>query len=110
MLIAFELSMPGKASWNGKWSGEGQVYVRVRTIRKKEGGEGIVEKGCYHYHWEDGWSAAVLVRRVDSTEARKLRRRSAGFCGYDWMVDSIVKHGAIYASHDDRPGKESEGA
>ena len=36
-MIVFELSMPNKGSWNGKWSQEGQLFVRTR--REYWGGE-----------------------------------------------------------------------
>jgi hypothetical protein len=39
----------------------------------------------------------VAVAKVDAAEARRLRRASAGFCGYDWMIASIEKHGRILA-------------
>jgi hypothetical protein len=29
------------------------------------------------------------VRAVDAKEARQIRKKSEGFCGYDWMIDSI---------------------
>lgn len=99
MLVAFELSMPNKGSWNNQWSGEGRPYVRVRNISKKLAGECAIEEiiriGTYTYRWEDGWCAAVSVRKVDSREAAKLRKQSVGFCGYDWMIDSIIQNGDI---------------
>ena len=93
MLVSFTLSMPGRGSWNGGWSGEGRPYVIVRNLRK------VGEKtlGSHHYHWGDGWSARVEVKQVDAKEARRLRKQSAGFSGYDWMVDSIIWHGEIRA-------------
>ena len=94
MLIAFELSMPGKASWNGKWSGEGRPYVRVRNV-SKEAAIQILERESYDYRWDDGWCACVSVRKVLSREAEKLCKKSVGFCGYDWMIDSIIKRGCI---------------
>ncbi len=90
MTLVFVLSMPGCASWNGRWSGEGKLYSIVRRFRGKS-----PEPGHYSYAWPDGWRASVEVRQVDFSEARRLRRNSKGFCGYDWMVDSIVKHGRI---------------
>jgi hypothetical protein len=33
-MIVFELSMPNKGSWNGKWSQEGQCFARVIDQRK----------------------------------------------------------------------------
>lgn len=90
MLLAFELSMPNVNSWNGRWSGEGKLYARVRSFRKDP-----EFKDYYHHNFGDGWSAGVKVRKVDAAEARKLRARSAGLCGYDWMIDSIVRDGKI---------------
>lgn len=33
--IAYILSMPSKGSWDGKWTGEKNVYARVRKIPDK---------------------------------------------------------------------------
>lgn len=107
ILLAFELSMPSRSSWNGKWSGDGAPYVLVRRVA--DSNAGLV--GCHFYNWSDGWCAMVAVRMVSGDEARKLRRKSAGFSGYDWMVSSLLLHGAIYASHDKIPelAKPQEG-
>lgn len=32
MILAFHLSMPNCASWDGRWSGEGRKYVIVITF------------------------------------------------------------------------------
>lgn len=93
-MIVFELTMPHVGSWNGKWTGEGQQYIRTMDERK-------VPEECwgknFHYRWEDGWGACVSVTRMPANEARKLERHSAGFCGYDWMIKSIVTKGYITA-------------
>ena len=90
-MMAFELSMPGVASWNGRWTGEKRPYVRVENVTKKWD----VKTGRYGYDFGDGWRASVTVRQVDGQTARKLRRQSAGFCGYDWMIREIKEHGRI---------------
>jgi hypothetical protein len=98
MILAFRLSMPGVSSWNGRWSGEGKDYVKVVTLRGKAGetkGQQILNEGSFHYSFGDGWRARVDVEEVGSAGAARLRNKSAGFCGYDWMVDSIVKNGRI---------------
>ena len=98
MILAFRLYMPGVKSWNGRWSGEGKDYVKVVTLRGKAGetkGQQLMSHGSYHYDFGDGWRARVDVEEVGSAGAARLRRKSAGFCGYDWMVDSIVKNGRI---------------
>jgi hypothetical protein len=64
--------------------------VQVRSFRADPGLDDY-----YHYNFGDGWAAGVSVRTVDAAEARKLRRKSDGFSGYDWMIDSIVQHGEI---------------
>lgn len=101
MTLAFFLSMPGCPSWNGKWSGDGRKYVIVKTFRgakQEANAQGILLHGCYHYRWDDGWSAAIEVVKVEKNEAASLRRTSDGFCGYDWMVDTIVAYGKIMDS------------
>lgn len=94
MLISFELSMPNNNAWNGKWSGEGRCYARVRSY---ENPQSWMEKDYYYYNFGDGWGAGVTVKKVDAEQARKLRKASVGFCGYEWMIDSIEKHGRISA-------------
>lgn len=54
----------------------------------------VVGKSFYH-RWEDGWTACVSVEKVDCREAQKIERKSDGFCGYDWMIESIIKYGEI---------------
>ena len=99
MILAFELSMPGVSSWNGRWSGEGRNYVKVvnmgRTQKAEAKAREILDKEYYRYSFGDGWAAGVSVKQVDAREAAWLRRKSDGFCGYDWMVDSIRMHGEI---------------
>ena len=37
-MVAFELSMPNRGSWNNRWTGEDRRYVRVydqRTVPKE---------------------------------------------------------------------------
>ena len=91
-MIVFELTMPNKGSWNGKWTQEGQLFVRIQ--RERDVPKEYWNKE-YYYHWDDGWTACVTVTRMPANEARKLERKSKGFHGYDWMIRSIIKHGAI---------------
>ena len=96
MILAFHLSMPNCASWNGRWSGDGNRYVIVRSFRGKtatKNAERIRDKQHYHYSWSDGWGARITVQEVNSSQAAKLRKESQGFSGYDWMVDTICKYG-----------------
>ena len=96
--VAFVLSMPRNNSWNGKWSGEGQCYAIVKKLTTKkliERYKSIIEQGAYSYCWEDGWAARISVMELDAQQARKMRKNSKGFCGYDWMVNSIINNGEI---------------
>ena len=91
-MIAFILTMPGIGSWNGRLSGENDLHVIVKAERSVP--KDIIGKS-FRYNWDDGWSACVSVEKVDRREANKLRKQSRGFCGYNWMVDSIIKKGVI---------------
>jgi len=78
-------------SWNGRWTGEGKRYIKVLRV----GACCLAKPGIYGYDFGDGWRASVDVREVDGKGSRKLRSLSAGFCGYDWMVDEIRTYGRI---------------
>ena len=103
MILAFTLSMPGAASWDGKWSGEGTLYCITRSFSGSKGGvqaAEILDSAPYSYGWSDGWRASIAVSAVDSRLASKLRKKSRGFCGYDWMVNTIISHGRPLARHE----------
>lgn len=91
-MIVFKLSMPNKGSWNNQWTGEGRLYARVyqnKSVPKEYIGQD------FYYTWSDGWTACISVEEVDSKEAAKIRKKSAGFMGYDWMIESIINRGYI---------------
>lgn len=93
-MIVFELTMPHRGSWNNKWSGDSSSHVIVR--HDTESLKNLVGK-TYKHRWDDGWEAEISVRHYKSTdpEYRKLIKNNAGFCGYSWMVDNIIKFGGL---------------
>jgi hypothetical protein len=94
--IAFKLSMPRVNSWNGKWSGEEKLFAIVKSFRADSPLlKNITDKAYWTYHFGDGWVAGVRAHFIDAKESKSIKKRSAGFCGYDWMVDSIIQHGDI---------------
>lgn len=98
MHFAFLLSMPNNNAWNGKWSGEGKCYARVKSFTGREFKEKLSKLvGNHYYSFGDGWGANVQVKVVTPEEKRKLLKQSLGFCGYDWMIDSLLSHGWIQA-------------
>lgn len=94
MIIAFYLTMPGNASWNGKWTGENNLYAKTVKVTKEQG-EKILKEDSYLYDFGDGWKACISVKIVAAKEAGEIRRASQGFCGYDWMIDHIIHVGRI---------------
>ena len=101
-IISFQLTMPNVGSWNGKWTGSESKYYVVKKVsdkyfNSKDHFKDLAEKGRdnWHYSWGDGWGANVTAEIVDSKEAAKRRKLSKGFCGYEWMVDSIMFYGEI---------------
>jgi len=93
--VEFTLSMQSCGSWDGKWSGAGKHYAIVRDLAAdacaKLLGDG--SKAYWTHRWEDGWAAGISARVVPHGEHLK---KSAGFCGYDWMVNNILDHGSPY--------------
>jgi len=105
MILSFELTMPNVGSWNGKWTGAEWPYFRCRTLSKKDGEKFMQEKTnarCrnFYYNFRDGWGANVEVKVIDSYTRRKLEKITEGFCGYEWMIDSILKYDKIMTSRD----------
>ncbi len=102
MIIAFTLTMPGTNSWNGRWSGDEFLNARTRTLpnSQKARDKAKALTGSHYYNWPDGWAACVRVEIVDAAEARRIRRKTRGFAGYDWMIDSLLWCGEI-RSHSD---------
>jgi len=106
MILVFELTMANCPSWNGRWSGEDRGHYLFKNFMGAKGGmraAKLIADGPYRYQWDDGWAALISVREVDADEARRLRSRNAGFCGYDWMVETIVLYGQPLAAHQIKP-------
>jgi len=97
--LKFKLSMPNNNSWDGKWSGEGRNYTIVSKFPgsdiSRERVNKILDAGYFHYSFGDGWAAGVNVEEIDRASSAKARKASNGFCGYDWMVDSIIANNDI---------------
>lgn len=101
-ILCFELTMPNVGSWNGKWTGADKKYYIIRKVsdrflNKQEYLKELIEKGkdSWYYNFGDGWGANISVEIIDGTKARKRRKQSKGFAGYDWMVESIILKGII---------------
>lgn len=92
-MIVFILTMPNVGSWNGKWTGANDLYCKAGGL----GGAKEKELGgkSFYYRWSDGWRANVKCEKMGAKETNKMLKASKGFCGYDWMVDSIIKHNKI---------------
>lgn len=103
--IEFVLSMPGRNSWNGGWSGSGRHYAIVKTVPDKTAAALLGEKPreSWGYDFGDGWFASVTARIVEKGERV---RKSDGFSGYDWMVRSILADGEIYGPMNPRPATQ----
>ena len=99
MMLCFTLTMPGVNSWNGQWTGQEKFYAIVENLGRSQKamvrGKALLDVGSWRYNFGDGWSACVTAKQVTTAEAQKARTRSDGFCGYDWMVRSILDNGEI---------------
>ena len=101
MKIIFELTMPNVGSWNGRWTGENDKYTVLKKISKtylkgaphrKEILDALENNKSisYYYSFGDGWGAQVTVRNPEYRE-----RPTNRFCGYEWMIESIIDKGKI---------------
>jgi hypothetical protein len=91
--------MPHAASWNGRWSGQDDGHFIFKSISDKyfkENENKLI--GSWFYSWPDGWGAQINGRLITSDAKKKLQKINRGFCGYGWMVDSIMLAGEIYTS------------
>lgn len=98
MQILFELTMPNVGSWNGKWTGADKKYFKVYSASKAQAEKILGLEGApknYHYSFGDGWSANVRAEAISSKQKHRFLKQSAGFCGYEWMIDSIFNNGKI---------------
>lgn len=93
--VVFKLSMPNVGSWNGQWSGQSNNYIIKKNLTDKKYIElGLDKNGqnSWYYNFGDGWGANVSC---ETLSIGKRLPKSDGFCGYDWMVDSIMHFGVI---------------
>ena len=102
MLISFELTMPSNSSWNGKWTGDNKKFYVVEEISKRWLGnqeyfKDLIANGKddFSYSFGDGWVANIEVEVVGAAEAKKRKKQSIGFAGYEWMIRSIKTYGEI---------------
>jgi hypothetical protein len=89
--VRFSLTMPVVKSWNGRWSGADEPHYEVRNVSRKTVEKlGIMDAPkSWSYRFDDGWVAEVTAQ-ISNPSMPKAP--SAGFCGYDWMIDSILRH------------------
>lgn len=93
--VEFKLGMPGRASWDGKWTGDASNFTITREIADDQANK--LDGRSWSYGWSDGWRAEVNARVVNAGEKQKP---SHGFNDYDWMVESILQFDKIYADHE----------
>ena len=93
--VEFKLTTPSKGSWDNRWSGENRNYTRVKELDNERALQ--LDGRSWSYGWSDGWRAQV---RAHALRANEEPSQSHGFHGYDWMVDSILYYGKIYADHE----------
>lgn len=103
MRVLFTLSMPNVGSHDGKWSGASRNYTIIRNLPPKRVEELGLPKNFYH-NFGDGWGASISARTMIAGERRP---KSDGFCGYDRMVDRIIRWGDTKCRHEWMPDPKS---
>ena len=93
----FSLEMDKINSWDGNWSGQNSLHVVLRAGLDRYR---MLREGVYYYQFDDGWRAKIEVRFTTFEDAYDLYKKSTGFCGLEWMVDSICNLGKIVCPRD----------
>ena len=108
--LLFKLSMPHRGSWNNKWSLENENFTIAKRFRKCDFEKLPDIVGKYHeYRWDDGWTAVVNVKHLTNIkDVKQLTKNSQGFCGYDWMIESLLKFGKIMSRSDQEKYSKGE--
>lgn len=89
--LAYKLTMPHANTVSGRWTREKDLHCRVQRVR--EANWDNVKRlvgNTYFYDFSDGWVAQIDVTLVNEKRAKELKRQSTGFCGYEWMIKSIL--------------------
>ena len=107
MVIWFVLRMRNTPTWNGSWSGAGRLYAKRVNVPKARAEE-LLKEGSFWWSWSDGWSCAVDVVKPSPAEARAMAKNTRGFCGYEWMIKSIILYGQILDSDGVKEMKAAE--
>lgn len=92
----FILSMPKNNAWNGRWTGENELYAYSKVVYRR--GKALypnLKEGSFLYDFEDGWLAKVEVKFVTPKDAKQTMKKSVGFSTYTWMCDELCKFGKI---------------
>lgn len=84
--VIFELTMPNVGSWNGNWTGANKKYTVELKLPKDK--LHLIGQSFY-YNFGDGWGANVSCRLKGTEKPTNI------FCGYEWMVRSIIKNDKI---------------
>ena len=73
-MIVFELTMPRNSSWNGKWSGDGDVHIIAKPDRCVPNDR--IGKS-YYYDFGDGWGASITVKYMNGNdkEYKQLKKK-----------------------------------
>ena len=93
--------MPNVGSWNGKWNGSNKKHFIIKKFSNKIFNEKVQpllndnDHKSFYYNFGDGWGANVCMEIIDSKEGMRRIKNSSGFCGYEWMIDSILENGKI---------------
>ena len=97
MILSFEITFPNVGSWNGVFTGAKNLHFAFKIVTKQEG-ESLMQNNEYrnfYYNFGDGWGCNVKMTIISASDKRKIEKRNMGFMGYNWMIDSIIKHDKI---------------
>lgn len=102
-VLLFEYGHSKINTWNGRWAGEDNVFAKEvflstsKRERLKELGFDLRRgaKKTFTHDFGDGWVAKITMTVGAKKDFEEIMKHSEGFMGYEWIIDSILKHGKI---------------
>lgn len=102
-VLLFEYGHSKINTWNGRWAGEDKIFAKevfLSTSKRERLSELGFDlrrgaKKSFTHDFGDGWVAEITMTVGAKKDFKEVMKHSEGFMGYEWIIDSILKHGKI---------------
>ncbi|MHB8281271.1 MAG: hypothetical protein ACYDDE_00535 [bacterium] len=97
--LYFQLKTSANTGNNsGKWSGYSKKHGKIIKLSEsdfKKFKNTVQNKYFWSHRFSDGWLISFSLNIIDSYKANKIKKTLDGVCGYENIVNEIIKTGEI---------------